>query len=195
MEKLLPWRRPFTGIPGSRHESDSIFTPENHITQPPQCQKVECICVCKQFRVCLPGISVYQSFRLTFISDAEACGRAAVVCSEQQEQEVWCGNQEMRRLGTMVFADQERGCWGAIPDLQCVIVDFCLEPREKKNKKKKTRTWNSQLQVIHVNKFQRWKKRNSPILFILHNLSTVGKNKTKHWAITKYYHIRNLTDM
>lgn len=137
MEKLLPWRRPFTGIPGSRHESDSIFTPENHITQPPQCQKVECICVCKQFRVCLPGISVYQSFRLTFISDAEACGRAAVVCSEQQEQEVWCGNQEMRRLGTMVFADQERGCWGAIPDLQCVIVDFCLEPREKKNKKKK----------------------------------------------------------
>lgn len=33
MEKLLPWRRPLTGIPGSRQESDSIFTPENHITQ------------------------------------------------------------------------------------------------------------------------------------------------------------------
>lgn len=27
VEKLLPWRRPFTGMPGSRHESDSIFTP------------------------------------------------------------------------------------------------------------------------------------------------------------------------
>lgn len=88
MEKLLPWRRPFTGMPGSRHESDSIFTPENHITKAPQCQEVECISVCKQFRVCPPGISVYQSFRLTFISDAEACSRAAVVGSEQQEQEV-----------------------------------------------------------------------------------------------------------
>lgn len=29
VEKLLPWRRPLTGIPGSRQESDSIFTPEN----------------------------------------------------------------------------------------------------------------------------------------------------------------------
>lgn len=31
VEKLLPWRRPLTGIPGSRQESDSIFTPENNM--------------------------------------------------------------------------------------------------------------------------------------------------------------------
>lgn len=28
--KLLPWRWPFTGIPGSRQESDSRVTPEIH---------------------------------------------------------------------------------------------------------------------------------------------------------------------
>lgn len=28
--KLLPWRWPFTGIPGSRQESDSRVTPETH---------------------------------------------------------------------------------------------------------------------------------------------------------------------
>lgn len=32
VEKLLPWRRPLTGIPGSRQESDSIFTPGNIMT-------------------------------------------------------------------------------------------------------------------------------------------------------------------
>lgn len=31
VEKLLLWRRPLTGIPGSRQESDSIFTPEKNI--------------------------------------------------------------------------------------------------------------------------------------------------------------------
>lgn len=157
MEKLLPWRRPLTGIPGSRQESDSIFTPENHIThaQIPLSQEGECIfklvCTrrmlnktsslrmsdCKQFRACLPNISIGRSISLTFVSDAEACCGAAVVCREQQEQDVGGGNQEMRCLGAVVFADQGRGGRGAIPDFQRVIVDLSLEPRRQQNKKKK----------------------------------------------------------
>lgn len=84
-----------------------------------------------------------QSISLTFISDAEACCRAAVICSEQQEQEVGRGNQEMRCLGAVVFTNQWGGGGGAIPDFQCVIVDLGLKPKQtnkKTDKKNKTCT-------------------------------------------------------
>lgn len=76
----------------------------------------------------LQNISISQSISRTFISDAEACCRAAVVCGEQQEQDVGRGNQEMRCLGAVVFTDQGRGGRRAVPDFQCVIVDLSLEP-------------------------------------------------------------------
>lgn len=58
--------------------------------------------------ISLANISISQSIGLTFISDAEACRRAAVVRREQQEQDVGCGNQEMRCLGAVILTDEGR---------------------------------------------------------------------------------------
>lgn len=52
--------------------------------------------------------SPYLTLNLTLISDVEACCRATVVGGEQQEEDVGCGNQEMRSLGAVVFANQGR---------------------------------------------------------------------------------------
>lgn len=59
-------------------------------------------------QVCILVGRPNTSISLTLISDTEARRGAAVVCGEQQEQEVGCGNQEMRCLGAVVFADQWR---------------------------------------------------------------------------------------
>lgn len=83
-----------------------------------------------QFSICLPSIPISDSISLTLVSDAEARCRAAVVCGEQQEQDVGCGNQEIRCLGPVVFTNQGGGYGRAIPDLQCVIVNLSLEPRK-----------------------------------------------------------------
>lgn len=85
-----------------------------------------------------PSISISQSISpLTFISDAEAGGGAAVVRGEQQEQDVGRGDQEMRCLGAVVLADQRRRGGGAIPNFQCVVVDLSLEPARTQTKTNK----------------------------------------------------------
>lgn len=52
---------------------------------------------------------VISQSTLTLVSDAEARRRATVVSGEQQEQEVGRRDQEMRRLGSVVLADQGGG--------------------------------------------------------------------------------------
>lgn len=161
IKKFVPWRRPLTGIPGSRQESDSIFTPEESHKKNTTSQEGEIVrarvCIITPSKLvftkqlccvwvpagnsilCLTNISISQSIGLTFISDAEARCRAAVVRGEQQEQDVGCGNQEMRCLGAVVFTDEGGRDRGAVPDLQCVIINLSLEPTQthKQQRKKK----------------------------------------------------------
>lgn len=81
-----------------------------------------------------PSQHPHLTVNLTFISDVEACCRATVVGGEQQEEDVGGGNQEMRRLGAVVFANQGRRGRGAISYFKSVIVDLSLEPGMIQNK-------------------------------------------------------------
>lgn len=65
---------------------------------------------------------------LTLISDPEADVRMALVCREEQVEEVGGANEKLRHLGTLVTTNHWRGGISPVPHLQHVIVNLCPKP-------------------------------------------------------------------
>lgn len=83
----------------------------------------------------------------TFISDAEADVGVALVGGEEQVEEVWGADEELRDLCTLVTANQRGRRITSIPYLKNIIVNLCPESVDQNNAMHQhgsfTRKWES----------------------------------------------------